>query len=103
GDSIAYAVLWDSLTHIVWVDSNRDRDFRTEPALHDVNAGGGVGYLRRDSVAAHPADSIPFLVAFDSVGGALRLYEGNAAWAGHATMVASVAAGHRLLGGEADG
>ena len=89
-----YAVLWDS-TGQVWVDTNRDRDFRDEVVLGDFNRTHTTGYLRRDSTAAKPARSVAFAVAFDSGGGALHLYEGTQ---GHQTMVASVAAGHGILG-----
>ncbi len=90
-----YAVLWDTGGQ-VWVDTNRDRDFRNEALLGDFNRTHTTGYLRRDSTAAKAARSVAFAVAFDSGGSALHLYEGTQ---GHQTMVASVAAGHGLLGG----
>jgi subtilase family protein len=90
-----YPVLWDSGGR-VWVDTNRDRDFSDEAVLGDFNRTHTTGYLRRDSTAAKPGRSVSFAVAFDSGGTALHLYEGTQ---GHQTMVASVAAGHGLLGG----
>jgi hypothetical protein len=89
-----YTVLWDSAGH-VWVDTNRNRDFRDEAPVEDFNRTHTIGYLRRDSTAAKPERSVPFAVGFDSGGTALHLYEGVQS---HQTMVASVAAGHGLMG-----
>src|SRR6266699_3052719 len=90
-----FGVVWDSGGQI-WVDTNRDRDFRDEVVLGDFNRTHTTGYLRRDSTAAKAERSVAFAVAFDSGGTALHLYAGTQ---GHQTMVASVAAGHDILGG----
>ncbi len=89
---VPYAVLWDSAGR-VWVDSNRDHDFRDERALGDFNRTHTIGSLGRDSTAATPVRSVPFAVTFDSGGMGLHLYEGDQF---HMTMVASVATGRRL-------
>lgn len=102
GDSLAYVVLWDSTEGTAWVDGNRNRDFRDEAPLRDVNrAPSMVGYLERTGEPGR--DSIPFVVAFDSATSGVRLYPGDRVWAMHMTMVASVAAGGHLLGGEGTG
>jgi subtilisin family serine protease len=93
-----YAVLWNA-TGQVWVDTDRDGDFRNETPLEDFNRTGATGHLKGDSADSKPRPLISFAVAFDSGGTNLRLYPGVA---DHQTMVASVAAGHGILGGATD-
>ncbi len=95
GSNRTYAVVWDSAGH-VWVDTDRDRDFRNEPSVTDYNQTHAIGYLRQDGERGAPSHPIPFAVVFDSGGASLHIYEARAA---HQTMVASVAAGHGILGG----
>lgn len=92
-----YGVIWDAAGS-VWVDTDRDRDFRDETPLGDFNRTGSTGFLQADTAgpAARPTS---FAVAFDSGGTRLRLYPGIQ---DHQTMVASVAAGHGILGGPTD-
>jgi subtilisin family serine protease len=97
-DSLSYGTLWDSARGLVWVDTDRDDDFRDEVPLHDINQSFSTGYLHRDSTAAQPQRSISFAVAFDSARHDVYVYEGTS---DHQTMVASVAAGVHLLNGAA--
>lgn len=85
----AYGVLWDHAHGTVWVDTDRDHDFRNETPLHDFNTSHETGSF-------HP---VPFAVAFDSAGRSVFVYEGISA---HQSMSASVAAGAHFLGGEAN-
>src|SRR2546425_216780 len=78
-----HAVLWDSGGK-VWVDTNRDRDFRDEAVLGDFNRTHTTGYLRRDSTAAKAERAAAVAGAFDSGGTALHLYQGTQ---GHPTRV----------------
>jgi hypothetical protein len=95
----SYGVLWDAPRTRVWVDTDRDHDFRDEHPLSDINVAFSAGYLRGDSTAAHPAPSHSFAVAFDSAAGGVYVYEGTAT---HQTMTASLAAGVHFLGGQAN-
>jgi hypothetical protein len=95
-----YGVIWDTSRSLVWVDTNRNRDFRDEAPLQDINKAFSTGWLRRDSTAESDQPSLSLAVMFDSAGGGVHVFNGTYV---HQTMVASVAAGHNLAGGAASG
>jgi len=93
---IPRGVIWDEAKRLAWVDANGDRSFLDEAAMQDINVVASVGTLAPlDSTAADPKRSVRFAIAFDSIPGMLRIYEGTQ---GHQTMVATVAAGRGILG-----
>ena len=96
----SHAVLWDDTRKLIWVDTDGDRDFGDEQAMADINTRFNAGLLKAlDSTAKEPKRSVSFAVQFDSIPGMVRIFEGRQ---GHQTMVATVAAGHNLLGGAAN-
>jgi hypothetical protein len=95
-----WAVLWDEARKLVWVDTNGDKSFADEQPLSDINTRFSAGMLTPlDSTEKEPKRAMSFAVQFDSIPGRVRLHVGTQ---GHQLMVATVAAGHNLLGGAAD-
>jgi len=95
--STPFGVLWNDRYDEVWVDTDRDYDFRDETVLRDLNVQFSTGRLWYDSTSSRPIRSRSFAVTFDSARSTVLLYEGTNM---HSTMVASVSTGHNLGGGE---
>jgi hypothetical protein len=95
-----YVVLFDPLGGRVWLDLDHDRDFRNEQPLRDFNIAQDKGVFGRDNPSTPMRESRPFTI---------NLFpKRNEIWfqlAGstHGDMVASVLAGHNMLGGAAEG
>jgi hypothetical protein len=97
--SVAFGILWNDAHNEIWVDTDRDHDFRNETPLTDLNVKFSSGRLKYDSTQAKPMHSRSFAVTFDSAKYTVLLYEGTNS---HSTMVASVSTGHNLGGGESN-
>jgi hypothetical protein len=90
-----YAVLWNEVTNLVWVDIHRTHDFRTAPAITD--------YALHQQVLRIPGQDPGFhtslVVKTYPVEHVLKLFMPTS----HETQVASVAAGGAFLGSQATG
>jgi hypothetical protein len=102
-DTLAFGVIWDPTRNVAWVDTNRDRDFRNEAPLHDINREFSLGWLPGDTTGEGRGLPVPFVVTFDSGGHRLRIYEGTTKSSRHGTMTSSMAAATLLLGGRGGG
>ena len=51
GCSGIFAVLWDTATNKVWVDTNQNHSFADEPAMTDYKVNYDVGYFGTDNPA----------------------------------------------------
>lgn len=65
GDDGLFGVLWDEATNDVWVDTNRDLDFRNETALTDYAKRPVFGVFGRDDPETPWRDTIGFAVQTD--------------------------------------
>jgi hypothetical protein len=92
-----FAVLWDTASGEIWVDSDGDADFRNEKAMRDVNERFDIGQLQFTQPSKY---TVAFVVAKTSEPETLFIY---LARGGHNAMTASVAVGSRTSDGLASG
>jgi hypothetical protein len=65
GDDGLFGVLWDEATNDVWVDTNRDLDFKNETALTDYAKRPLFGVFGKDDPETPWRDTIGFAVQTD--------------------------------------
>jgi hypothetical protein len=65
GDDGLFGVLWDEATNDVWVDTDRDLDFRDETALTDYSKRPVFGVFGKDDPETPWRDTIGFAVQTD--------------------------------------
>lgn len=92
-----FAVLWDTMSGEIWVDSDGDASFRNEKPMRDVNERLDVGRLKFTQPSEY---TVSFVVATSSEADVLNVYTARG---GHQAMTASVAAGSRTADGLASG
>jgi hypothetical protein len=95
-----FAVLWRTSDNTVWVDSNADRSFASEPAMKDYMVKYDMGVFGTDNPATPVRESVPFVVQTD---GRDKYVNIGVVGAAHATHVAGIAAGKGFFGGEFNG
>ena len=95
-----FGILWDEQSREVWVDTTRDRSFADERALADFQVRRDIGTLGRDEPDTPEREQVSFTVQMDPAKRAVALNLGNG---GHATSVASSAAGSRGARGRFEG
>ena len=65
GSQGSFAVLWDTASNLVYVDTNQNDDFRDDLAMTDYRVAGHVGYFGVDNPATPVAERLPFVVQTD--------------------------------------
>jgi subtilisin family serine protease len=65
GSSGIFAVLWDTSTNRVWVDTNQNGSFADETAMSDYRINKDIGYFGSDNPATAVAERMPFVVQTD--------------------------------------
>jgi hypothetical protein len=95
-----FGVLWDEQTQVVWVDTTRDRNFADERALADFRVRRDIATLGRDDPGTPEREQLAFTLQIDPAKRAIAV---NVGIGGHATSVASSAAGSRGARGRFDG
>ncbi len=95
-----FAILWNTSTDDVWVDTNGNRSFADQSAMKNYSARYDIGWFGTDNAATAVAERVPFVVQTDGK----NKYVNIGIVAGlHATHVTGIAAGNRIYGGEASG
>ena len=100
GSSGIFAVLWNTTTNRVWVDTDQDRSFADEAAMADYKVGYDVGYFGTDNPATAVAERMPFVVQTD---GANKFVNIGIVSAQHGSHVAGIVAANGMFGGQMSG
>ena len=100
GSSGIFAVLWDTTTNNVYVDSNQNSNFADELAMTDYKVRFDVGYFGVDNPATAVAERMPFVVQTD---GKQKVVNIGIVSGAHGSHVAGITAGERLFGGAMSG
>ena len=100
GSSGIFAVLWDTATNRVWVDTNQNQSFADDVAMRDYKVGYDVNYFGVDNPATPLAERMPFVVQTD---GKNKFVNIGIVSAAHGSHVAGIAAGNGLFGGAMSG
>jgi Subtilase family/Bacterial pre-peptidase C-terminal domain len=95
-----FAILWRESDNTVYVDSQNDKNFAGEPAMHDYKVNFDVNHFGTDNPATPIAESVPFVIQVDAVNKFVSI--GIVAGA-HGTHVTGIMAGNSLFGGQMSG
>jgi subtilisin family serine protease len=100
GSSGTFAILWNTSTNDVWVDTNQNRSFADQAAMRNYAQRFDVGYFGTDNPATAIAERLPFVVQTD---GPSKYVNIGIVSAAHGSHVAGIAAGNSLFGGSMSG
>ena len=100
GSRGVFAVLWDTNTNQVYVDTNQNNSFADELAMTDYKVNYDVNYFGVDNPATPVAERLPFVVQTDGKNKAVNIGIVSGA---HGSHVAGIAAGNSLFGGSMSG
>ena len=94
------AVLWNTDTNTVWVDTNQNNNFADELGMTDYKVNYDVNYFGTDNPVTPVAERIPFVVQTDGKNKVINIGIVSGA---HGSHVAGIAAGNSLFGGAMSG
>ena len=100
GSSGIFAVLWNTNTNTVWVDTNQNNNFADDIAMTDYKVNYDVNYFGTDNLATPVAERMPFVVQTDAARKVINIGIVSGA---HGSHVAGIAAGNSLFGGAMSG
>lgn len=100
GSSGIFAVLWDTASNNVWVDTNQNNNFADELAMTDYKVRYDVGTFGTDNPATPVREAMPFVVQTD---GQNKVVNIGIVAAQHGSHVAGIVAGNQLFGGAMSG
>ena len=100
GSSGIFAVLWDTASNNVWVDTNQNNSFADEMAMTDYKVRYDVNYFGTDNPATPVAERMPFVVQTD---GQRKVVNIGIVSGLHGSHTAGIAAGNSLFGGAMSG
>jgi hypothetical protein len=100
GSSGIFAVLWDSATNNVYVDTDQDHSFADELAMTDYRVRYDIGTFGTDNPATAIREAIPFVVQTDGKNKVVNIGIVSGA---HGSHVAGIVAGNHLFGGAMSG
>jgi subtilisin family serine protease len=100
GSSGIFAVLWDTLSNTVWVDTNQNNSFADEAGMTDYKVNYDVNYFGVDNPATAVAERMPFVV---QTNGTQKVVNIGIVSGFHGSHVAGIAAGNSLFGGAMSG
>jgi subtilisin family serine protease len=95
-----FAVLWNTDTNTVWVDTNQNNDFADDMPMTDYKVNYDVNYFGTDNPATAVAEQMPFVVQTDGKNKFINIGIVSGA---HGSHVAGIAAGNSLFGGAMSG
>jgi hypothetical protein len=95
-----FAILWRESDNTVYVDSQNDRNFAGEPAMHDYKINFDVNHFGTDNPATPVKETVPFVIQVDAVNKFVNI--GIVAGA-HGTHVTGIMSGNSLFGGQMSG
>ena len=91
-----FAVLWDTRSNTVWVDTNQNKNFSDDMGMMDYKVRYDVNYFGVDNPATAIAERMPFVVQTD---GKHKFVNIGIISGAHGSHVAGIAAGYKLFGG----
>ncbi len=100
GSSGFFAVLWDTASNNVWVDTNQNNNFADELAMTDYGVRYDVGTFGTDNPATAVREAMPFVVQTDGKNKVINI---GIVSAQHGSHVAGIIAGNSLFGGAMSG
>ena len=100
GSSGIFAVLWDTASATVWVDTNQNDTFADDMAMTDYKVNYDVNWFGTDDPATPVAERMPFVVQTD---GKDKVVNIGIVSGFHGSHVAGIAAGNSLFGGAMSG
>ncbi len=100
GSSGIFAVLWNTATNNVYVDTNQNRSFADELAMTDYKVRFDVGYFGTDNPATDVTERLPFVVQTD---GKTKFVNIGIVSAQHGSHVAGIVAANSMFGGAMSG
>jgi subtilisin family serine protease len=95
-----FAVLWNTNTNTVWVDTNQNNNFADDMVMTDYKVNYDVNYFGVDNPATAIAERMPFVVQTDGKNKFINIGIVSGA---HGSHVAGIAAGNSLFGGAMSG
>ena len=96
----SFALLWRTSDDTVWVDTNADRSFAGEQAMHNYRIAFDIGQFGVDNPATAIQELVPFVVQTDGKNKYVNIGIVSSA---HGTHVAGIAAGKGFFGGAFNG
>ena len=100
GSSGLFAILWNTTTNTVWVDTDQDQSFSDEAGMTDYHTNYDIGTFGTDRAATPERDTVPFVVQTD---GKNKFVNIGIVSGAHGTHVAGIAAGKGFFGGAYNG
>jgi hypothetical protein len=100
GSSGLFAVLWDTVTGVVWVDTNQNLNFADDMPMRDYKVNRDINYFGTDNPATAIAERMPFVVQTDLKNIVVNIGIVSGA---HGSHVAGIAAANQLFGGAMSG
>lgn len=106
-----WGVLYDPVTHNVWVDTDGDHNFKNNTPMQPYKKKFQVGYFGKDKPATAVKERMPFVVSYQEdvdlapLGGTGKADAVNIGivTSDHGTHVAGIVAAHKLFGGTMNG
>lgn len=95
-----FAVLWDTTTNNVYVDTNQNRSFADEQAMTDYRQRYDVGTFGTDNPATDVREAMPFVVQTD---GKNKFVNIGIVSGAHGSHVAGITAANGMFGGQMSG
>src|SRR5215213_4949552 len=100
GSNGIFAVLWDTASNNVWVDTNQNDSFADQVAMTNYKVNYDVSYFGTDNPATAVAERMPFVVQTD---GQKKVVNIGIVSGFHGSHTAGIAAGNSLFGGAMSG
>ncbi len=95
-----FAVLWNTSTNQVWVDTNADNSFADQAAMTDYKVNFDTGKFGIDNPATAVREEVPFVVQTD---GKNKFVNIGIVAGFHGSHVTGIATGNALFGGSMSG
>ena len=100
GSSGIFAVLWNTNSNTVWVDTNQNNSFADDKGMTDYRANYDIGVFGTDNPATAERDTVPFVVQTDGKNKVVNIGIVSGA---HGTHVAGITTGKGFFGGAFNG
>ncbi len=100
GSRGVFAVLWNTKSNTVYVDTNQNNNFADDMAMTDYKVNFDVNYFGVDNPATPVAERMPFVVQTDGKNKVVNIGIVSGA---HGSHTAGIAAGNSLFGGAMSG
>jgi subtilisin family serine protease len=100
GSSGIFAVLWDKISNLVWVDANQNNSFADEQAMTDYKVRYDIGTFGTDNPATAVREAMPFVV---EIRPSIDFVNIGIVSGAHGSHVAGITSANRMFGGAMSG